>query len=121
MLGLHVEAAGHFKVGDDADNGARGFGKGADQPRDVVLEKRFLVRLEKRNDFNIVEAVRAGKPHVDWIRRRAQLHALQAELRRAVLVLGKRQRIDDAQVDVTAGDVIHLLEQFAHAVRITAQ
>ena len=47
---------------------------------DVVLEEGLLVRLEERDDLDVVDAVGSGQPEIHGIRIARERNALQPEL-----------------------------------------
>ena len=51
---------------------------------------------------------------------RAQRHCLQAEFGCAIFVFGERLRIDHGQTQLALRALRHLLQQFAHALRVGA-
>ena len=89
-----------------------------DQLGDVILEKFLAVRLEARDHRASIGRIGAGQTEIQRIPAAARVERLQTVLGRAVLVLGKRLRIDDAQTDLAAGAGRDLLEKFAHPGRV---
>jgi hypothetical protein len=124
LLGLRIEAAADRRARQQADHRLVEACEVVDQPREVVLEERLLARigLEERNAVRRADAVRPGQAEVDGIAARADVGRLQAELLRAVFLLGERQRVDEIEHELPVGRVRReLLEHLADAGRVRAQ
>ena len=112
---LLIEALRDRQAGKQTDDGFLALAQIVDELRDVVFEKRFLVRLQERNDGFAVRRVGAGEAQKNLVALLTGRHRLQAVTRRAIFVFGERQRVDHFELDLPLRAPGHFFQQFAHA------
>ncbi len=105
---------------EQPDDRALGKRKRVDQPGQIVFEKPLPLGIEERDRLLIVGRIGAGEPEINRLSLIVERHGLQPISNRAVLCVGKRQRVIDfeAELALRRGDV--LVEQLAHALRVNA-
>ncbi len=91
-----------------------------DELRQIVFEEALALRLEERNDLQIVGRVRGGEAEIDLLAALIERHALQAESDGTILDGGEGQRVELLQLDLALGHRRVFLEHLAHALRIDA-
>ena len=87
---------------------------------DVVFEERLALGGEERDDFLVVDGVRAGEAEVEDSLVDPQRHPAQPVRDGAVLLLGEGLGVDHVQRHLPAGEPPVLVEQRAHAVGVAA-
>ena len=91
-----------------------------DQLGHVVLEELLALRGEERDDLLVVDRVRPRETEVEDAVVEIERHAAQAVSDGSILFLREGLGIDDAHLELPAGEPPVLVEQRTHAVGVAA-
>ena len=121
LLCAHVEATGQLQSGQHTDHRQFTGCQALHQAADFVFEELLLIQREERNDLRAALGVGSSQTEVDLVAALVQRYRLQAELGRAVLLLGKRLRVDHVQLELAAGSTLIGLEHLLDTTRVVTQ